>query len=77
LTNALKGHIALFVAQIVYALNYSIAKDLMPTYISPLALVVLRIVGACILFWILSIFYRTQKVEKKDLFRMAWLWCGN
>jgi drug/metabolite transporter (DMT)-like permease len=75
LTNALKGHIALFIAQIVYALNYSIAKDLMPTYISPLALVFLRIVGACILFWILSIFYRTQKVERKDLITMAWLAC--
>jgi hypothetical protein len=43
LTNILKGHIALFIAQIVYALNYSIAKDLMPTYIGPIALVFLRI----------------------------------
>jgi drug/metabolite transporter (DMT)-like permease len=75
LTDSLKGHIALFVAQIVYALNYSIAKDLMPTYISPLALVFLRILGAGVLFWILSIFYKVQKVEKKDLIRMAWLAC--
>ena len=43
MTNILKGHIALFIAQIVYALNYSIAKDLMPTYIGPIALVFLRI----------------------------------
>ncbi len=75
MTNAFKGHISLFVAQIIYALNFSIAKDLMPTYISPIALVTLRILGACILFWILSIFYRTQKVEKKDLRKMAWLAC--
>lgn len=69
----MKGHIALFAAQIVYALNFSIAKDLMPTYISPLALVFLRITGACLLFWLLSLVYKTQKVEKKDLVKMAWL----
>lgn len=73
MSDALKGHIALFAAQIVYALNFSIAKDLMPTYISPLALVFLRITGACLLFWLLSLVYKTQKVEKKDLVKMAWL----
>jgi drug/metabolite transporter (DMT)-like permease len=73
LTNILKGHIALFIAQIVYALNYSIAKDLMPTYIGPIALVFLRIFGACILFWILSLFLKTETVAKKDLIKMLWL----
>ncbi len=73
MTNALKGHIALFAAQIVYALNYSIAKGLMPTFISPLALVFLRIVGACCLFWVLSLFVKTQKVKPADLKKMMWL----
>ena len=73
MTNILKGHIALFLAQIVYALNYSIAKDLMPTYIGPIALVFLRIFGACILFWILSLFLKTETVAKKDLIKMLWL----
>lgn len=45
----------------------------MPTFIGPLALVLLRIVGACILFWVLSVFVKTQKVEKKDLLKMLWL----
>ncbi len=73
MSNSLKGHIALFAAQIVYALNYSIAKGLMPNFISPLALVFLRIVGACILFWILSLFVKTQKVKPADLKKMMWL----
>jgi len=73
LTKALQGHIALFSAQIIYALNYSIAKGLMPAFISPIALVFLRIVGAAILFWLLSIFVKTQKVEKQDMKRMALL----
>ena len=73
MSNALKGHIALFAAQIVYALNYSIAKGLMPNFISPLALVFLRIAGACILFWVLSLFVKTQKVKPSDLKKMMLL----
>ncbi|MBA3680251.1 MAG: DMT family transporter [Bacteroidetes bacterium] len=73
MTNAVKGHIALFAAQIVYALNYSIAKGLMPAYIGPFALVFLRITGACLLFWLLSLFVKTQKVEKTDMIKMLWL----
>lgn len=68
-----KGHIALFIAQIIYALNYSIAKDLMPKFINPIALVFLRIIGAFILFLCLSLFTKTEKVEKKDLIKLFWL----
>lgn len=73
MNNALKGHIALFAAQVIYAMNYSIAKGLMPTFIGPIALVTLRILGAGILFWILSLFARTQQVERGDLKKMSWL----
>jgi len=73
LPRALKGHIALLVAQIIYALNYSIAKGLMPAYISPIALVFMRVIGAGILFWLVSLFLRTQKVKKQDMKKMAWL----
>lgn len=73
MNKALKGHIALFSVQIVYALNYSIAKGLMPVFIKPIALVFARILGAAILFWLLSYFVKTQKVEKKDMQRIALL----
>jgi drug/metabolite transporter (DMT)-like permease len=71
LSNALKGHIALFVGQVIYALNYSIAKGLMPNYMGPIAMVFLRILGAGLLFWILSLFVKTQKVERQDMKRIA------
>jgi drug/metabolite transporter (DMT)-like permease len=38
-----------------------------------LALVFLRIVGACILFWIFSLFVKTQKIEKADFKKLIWL----
>jgi drug/metabolite transporter (DMT)-like permease len=71
MTNALKAHISLFAAQVIYALNYSIAKDLMPDHIGPLALVLLRIGGAGLLFWVLSIFTKKETLEKGDLKKMA------
>lgn len=43
----------------------------MPAHISPFALVFLRISGACILFWVLSIFTKQEKLEKGDLKKMA------
>lgn len=71
MNNALKAHISLFAAQVIYALNYSIAKDLMPIHIGPLALVLLRIGGAGVLFWILSLFTKKESLAKGDLKKMA------
>src|SRR5690606_27107160 len=39
----------------------------------PLAIVLARVAGAAMLFWIVSLFVRTQKVEKKDMIKMVWL----
>jgi len=64
---------ALLAVQVVYALNYSIAKGFMPTFIRPLALVFARVIGAGILFWILSLFVKTQAIDKKDMQRIALL----
>jgi drug/metabolite transporter (DMT)-like permease len=69
----LKAHISLFTAQVIYALNYSIAKDLMPTYIKPLGLVMMRITGALLLFWVLSFFSKKESLQKGDLKKMMLL----
>jgi drug/metabolite transporter (DMT)-like permease len=73
MNSSLKAHLSLFAAQVIYALNYSIAKDLMPTYIKPLGLVMLRISGALLLFWALSFFSKKEALEKGDLKKMMLL----
>lgn len=73
MSNTLKGHIALFISQVIYALNYPLAKDLLSGFIGPFAIVFCRIFGAGILFWIFSIFVKTHPVDKKDMKRMALL----
>jgi len=64
MNDSLKAHIFLFTAQVIYALNYSIAKDLMPNFMGPGALVLLRVAGAGLLFWTVSLFMEKEKPRK-------------
>lgn len=72
-TKVLKAHIALLGANIIYGVNYIIAKGIMPHKIDASAFIFLRVVGAGLLFWIIKSFIK-EKVSKKDLGRL--LLCG-
>jgi drug/metabolite transporter (DMT)-like permease len=61
------AHVALLAANVIYGINYSVAKAVMPDHIKPLALVSLRSVIAALLFWITSLFIPREKVNHKDL----------
>ncbi len=64
-----KRHLALlaaFGASFIYGVNHSLAKGLMPTYIGPFGFIMLRVLGAAILFWITSLFLPKEKVDRKD-----------
>lgn len=53
-------------ATTIYGINHTVAKGVMPTYVQPFGFILLRVVGAAILFWIISIFGPKEKIEKKD-----------
>ncbi len=57
-------------ATIIYGLNHTIAKGVMPHYVQPFGFIMFRVVGAAILFWIISVFGPKEKIEKKDYLRM-------
>jgi len=61
------AHLSLLAANIIYGLNYSIAKAVMPDHIKPFALVSLRSVITAGLFWITSLFLPKEPVKYKDL----------
>ena len=65
-----KAYIAAFLVALIYGLNYTIAKEVMPMYIKPFGLILLRVLGAAILFWGLSFFMAKQKVERSDFLRI-------
>jgi drug/metabolite transporter (DMT)-like permease len=60
------GFLAALGATIIYGLNHTIAKNVMPTYITPFGFILLRVLGAAILFWVVSFFIKPEKIQKKD-----------
>jgi drug/metabolite transporter (DMT)-like permease len=61
------AHLSLLGANIIYGLNYSIAKAVMPHHIKPFALVTVRSVSTALLFWLTSLFLPKEPVRGKDL----------
>ncbi|HEY5470555.1 MAG TPA: DMT family transporter [Bacteroidales bacterium] len=61
------AHLSLLAANIIYGLNYSIAKSVMPDSIKPFALVSLRSIATAALFWTTSLFMPKEPVRNKDL----------
>ena len=60
------GFLAALGATIIYGLNHTIAKNVMPIYITPFGFILLRVSGAAILFWVVSFFIKPEKIKKKD-----------
>jgi drug/metabolite transporter (DMT)-like permease len=71
MNNTIKAHLALLVANFIYGANYTIAKGVMPDYIAPFGFILIRIVGATALFWIVGLFLKKEKLDPKDLLRLA------
>jgi len=71
LNQNLKSHLAIIGANTIFGLNYVIAKGLMPNFLLPQTITFLRISGTLILFWMIHFFLPSEKVETKDLFKMA------
>ena len=70
MSNLFKAHSALFIVNAIYGANYVIAKGLMPDVIGPSGFILLRVIGACVLFWLVFAL-AFEKVLWKDLARMA------
>ena len=71
MNKTLLAHSALLVANLIYAINYSFAKDVMPDFIMPAGFILLRVIGALSLFAVSYFLFVNEKVEKKDIFRLA------
>lgn len=61
---------AAFTASFIFGINHTIAKGLMPTVIEPFGFILLRVSGAMVVFWCVSLFYKREKIDKKDWWRI-------
>lgn len=70
----LKIHSALLTVGLIYGANYSIAKLLMPDFIDPYGIIVIRVVVGTMLFWIIDGINGGEKIQyKRDYLHFAFL----
>ena len=65
------AHLAILGANIIYGINYSVAKEIMPEYIGPFGFIFCRVAGALLLFWSFSFLFEKEKIIAKDWWRLA------
>jgi drug/metabolite transporter (DMT)-like permease len=53
-------------ASTIYGINHTVAKNLMPEYIEPFGFILLRVLGAAILFWLISFWGPKEKIATSD-----------
>jgi drug/metabolite transporter (DMT)-like permease len=58
-------------ASTIYGINHTIAKGLMPDVIQPFGFILLRVSGAPLVFWGISLFFPSEKIERRDWFRFV------
>ena len=56
-----------FLAALIYGVSFTVAKEVMPVYIRPFGFILLRVLGATILFWTVGIFLKKEKIEAQGL----------
>ena len=61
--------LALFAVNLIYGVNYVVAKGLMPQVIGPSGFILLRAIGAVLLFWLVRAF-RPERVASQDAVRL-------
>lgn len=55
----------------IYGINYVVAKGIMPDYLSPRVIILIRVLGAAIIFWVVGSFYPKPKIKRNDFIRLA------
>jgi len=59
-----------FLAALIYGVSFTVAKEVMPVYIQPFGFILLRVLGATLLFWGVGIFLKKEKIEVTDYPRL-------
>lgn len=60
------GNLCILLATIFWGINVSATKYLIPDWMTANAIVLVRLVGGCILMWLVSLFMHCKKIDKSD-----------
>lgn len=59
-----------FAATLIYGVSFTVAKEVMPEFVKPFGFILLRVTGATLLFWFVSLFVRKERIEYTDYPRL-------
>lgn len=74
MSEKLRTHLYLFLANLIYALSFTVAKDVVPHYIKPFGAIVIRVTVAGALFIGYKLAMEKEKVERRDYWLL--ILCG-
>lgn len=64
-------HFLLFIVNLIYGANYTIAKAVMPRFIEPFGFIFYRVIVSLILYAFIYLIFIREKIDKKDWVRIA------
>lgn len=65
------GNGAILLASIFWGVNVSVTKALIPEWMTSEGITAVRLVGGCVLFWIVSLFLKSASIERKDWLKLV------
>lgn len=69
-SGALIGNLCILIATIFWGMNVSFTKALIPDWMTADGIVVVRLVGGCLLMWIVSLFLKCEKIARHDWLKL-------
>lgn len=64
------GNAFITAATIFWGINYAFIKALIPDWMTASGISAVRLIGGCILFWMISFFYKQERIERDDMLRL-------
>lgn len=57
-------------ATLIYGVSFTVAKEVMPEYVKPFGFILLRASGAALLFWLVGLFIKKERIDFVDYPRL-------
>lgn len=65
-----RGNLYILTATIFWGVNYAFTKALIPEWMTANGVSAVRLIGGCALFWLTSLFFRREKIDRDDMIRL-------
>lgn len=67
----LVGNGCMLLAAIFWGLNVSVTKALIPEWMTSDGISCVRLIGGCVLFWLVSLFFKTERIQRADWLKLV------